>query len=399
MKNYPRSFKALWIGEIVSEFGSVAGGIINGLLLYEITGSKEWMGVLWLIYFIPSLILQFISAPFLNGVKKEQFLRHIQLIRAIAYICPVLGYMIDYHIGTIIGLILLQLVLGLIQPIYATLSFSLLPDICKEDDLPQANNLLDGTIRIMSFLAPSVTALLLFISPVQFLYLFSCGMFLVSYLLLQQIEAQQTKETAPWTKKFWWTEMKEGYRTFFQFPTLLHLTFLSSLVQFAVGATMVLSIPFIREELQGNTWEYAIFSGTFPLGYALGMILLTKIQQSQQTMYIGLLGGGMSFILLFFAPSIPLAWLCELIGGMFFPLFNAQSAALFQRKAPRDRLAQLSSVRLLLMRVTMPFGIFFASTPLFHLSTRATYIVIGSMIVLPGIFYLLQSMKLVNKTN
>ena len=162
---------------------------------------------------------------------------------------------------------------------------------------------------------------------------------------------------------------------------------------------MVLSIPFIREELQGNTWEYAIFSGTFPLGYALGMILLTKIQQSQQTMYIGLLGGGMSFILLFFAPSIPLAWLCELIGGMFFPLFNAQSAALFQRKAPRDRLAQLSSVRLLLMRVTMPFGIFFASTPLFHLSTRATYIVIGSMIVLPGIFYLLQSMKLVNKTN
>lgn len=48
---YSKSFKALWIGEIISEFGGVAGGIVNGLLLYELTGSKEWMGALWLIYF------------------------------------------------------------------------------------------------------------------------------------------------------------------------------------------------------------------------------------------------------------------------------------------------------------------------------------------------------------
>ena len=53
MNKFSKSFKALWIGEIVSEFGGAAGGIINGLLLYELTGSREWMGVLWLVYFIP----------------------------------------------------------------------------------------------------------------------------------------------------------------------------------------------------------------------------------------------------------------------------------------------------------------------------------------------------------
>jgi MFS family permease len=393
MKKHSLSFRALWIGQIVSEFGSVAGGIVNGLLLYELTGSKEWMGALWMLYFIPSLIVQSISAPFLNYVKKEKLLKNIQLVRAFAYVCPAVGYMIDTYIGTIVGLIMLQCILGLVQPIYATLAFSLVPDICKEQELPEANSLLDGTIRLMSFVAPGITSLLLLVSPTQFLYSLSVFMFFVSYVSLAQISTIRTQKGVTWTKRLWWSEMKEGYRIFFLFPDLLRLTILSSLVQFAVGATMVLSIPFIRGELGGEAWQYAIFSGTFPLGYAIGMFALTKIQKNNQTMYIGLIGGGVSFILLYFVPSIPFAWLCELIGGIFFPLFNAQSAALFQQKAPRERLTQLSSVRLLLMRITMPLGILFALTS--FLNIRLTYTVIGCIIVLPALYYFLKSNKVV----
>lgn len=327
MKKYSKSFKALWIGEIISEFGGAAGGIINGLLLYELTGSKEWMGALWLVYFIPSLILQGISAPFLNHVLKEKMLKNIQLVRAGAYSLPLVGYLIGSDSGIILGLIILQCLLGLMQPIYASLSFSLLPEICKKEDLVETNGLLDGTIRLMSFIAPGATSLLLLVSPMHFIYGVSSVMFLASYLALSRIPQSSTKRVATWTKKFWWEEMKEGYRTFFKYPHLLRLTLLSSTVQFAVGATLVLSVPFIRGDLNGDTWEYAIFSGAFPVGYAIGMVLLTKLPKNYQTMYLGLIGGGLSFILLFLVNSIPIAWMCELFGGMLFPLFNAQSAA------------------------------------------------------------------------
>lgn len=40
---------------------------------------------------------------------------------------------------------------------------------------------------------------------------------------------------------------------------------------------MVLSIPFIRGDLNGHSWEYTIFSESFPVGYAVGMVLLTKL--------------------------------------------------------------------------------------------------------------------------
>lgn len=397
MNKFSNSFKALWIGEIVSEFGGAAGGIINGLLLYELTGSREWMGVLWLVYFIPSLILQGISAPFLNHVVKEKMLQNIQLIRAGAYILPLVGYLIGTDVGTILGLVVLQCLLGLMQPIYASLSFSLLPEICKEKELVEANALLDGTIRLMSFIAPGATSLLLLVSPIHFIYGFSSVLFLVSFLAISRIPQSSKKKVATWTKKFWWAEMKEGYRTFFKYPNLFRLTILSSTVQFAVGATMVLSIPFIRGDLNGHPWEYAIFSGSFPVGYAVGMVLLTKLPKTYQTMYLGLIGGGLSFVLLFFVNSVPIAWVCELFGGMVFPLFNAQSAAIFQREAPRDRLTQLSAVRLLFIRVTMPLGILFASSTFLDLSTRQIYAIVGMLIVLPGLFHLLASFSQPNK--
>jgi hypothetical protein len=394
--NYSKSFKALWIGEIISVFAGSAGGIINGLLLYEITGSKEWMGALWLVYFIPSLILQGISAPFLNYVKKEKMLKNLQLIRSVAYLLPLIGYLSGTNAGTIAGLVILQCILGLMQPIYASLAFSILPDICEEEELVQANSLLDGTLRLMSFIAPGVTSLLLLISPLHGIYVFSSLMFLFSYLSLSKIPHTDTKKAAVWSKKFWWDELKAGYKTFFQFPQLVRLTILSSLVQFAVGVTMVLNIPFIRSELNGEAWEYAIFSGSFPVGYALGTILLTKLPKNNKVMYLGLIGGGLSFVLLYFVPSITLAWICELIGGMLFPLFNAQSAAIFQREAPRERLSQLSSVRLLFLRVTMPLGILFASSTFLGISTRLSYLSIGIIIVLPGLFYLITTLTSMN---
>ncbi|EIT87367.1 major facilitator transporter [Fictibacillus macauensis ZFHKF-1] len=382
---------------MISGFAGSLGGIINGLLLYEVTGSKEWMGALWLLYFLPSLLLQGMSAPFLNYVKKEKLLKHSQSIRSAAYLLPLIGALCGTDYGTISGLVLLQCLLGIMQPIYGSLAFSILPDICEEQELIRANGLLDGTMRLMNFIAPGVTSLLLLVSPLHLMYILSSILFFFSYLSLSNIPPTATKSVALWSKKFWWDELKAGYYTFFQFPRLVKLTLLSSLVQFAVGATMVVSVPFILSELHGETWEYATFSGSFPVGYTLGLLLLTKLPNNKYVMYSGLIGGGCSFIMLFFVASIPFAWLAELVGGILFPLFNAQSAALFQREAPRERLSQLSSVRLLFLRVTMPLGILFASTSFFGSSTRFTYLIIGTIIVIPGMYAVLSSLLVPQK--
>ncbi|WP_445486624.1 MFS transporter [Niallia sp. 03133] len=398
MKKYSKAFKALWMGEIISEFGGASGAILNGLLLYELTGSKEWMGTLWLVYYIPSILLQYISAPFLNYVSKERMLSSVQLIRATAYILPLIGYLSFHKTGAIIGLIVLQCLLGLVQPIYASISFSLLPEICKDKELVEANGLLDSTIRLMSFLAPGAISLLLISFPLHCLYGVSAFLFLLSYFSLTYLPRTSKSRAISWSKKLWWEELQKGYRLFFQYCELVKLTLLSSTVHFAVGATLVLNIPFIRGTMNGQAWEYGIFAGAFPIGYVIGTLLLKKIPITFYSMYVGLIGGGLSFILLFFVQTIPFAWICEVFGGIAFPIFNVQSAAAFQKEAPKARLAQLSSVRLLFMRVMMPLGILFASSTLFSFTIRQNYFIIGMIIFLPATILLLQSFKAQHKS-
>lgn len=393
MIRYSRPFKALWLGEVISELGGTAGGIINGLLLYELTGSREWVGALWLVYFIPSLVFQFISAPFLNHTRKEKMLCRIQIIRAGSYLLPFAGFLVGNEMATVGALILLQCLLGLLQPVYASLSFSILPDICNENELVKANGFLDGTLRLMGFLTPALTSIFLLAVPLYAVYGISSVLFLSSYFAISHITLNKNEEGALWTKKFWWIELKQGYITFFSYPHLIGQTILSSTVQFAVGVSMVLSVPFIMEDLGGQHWEYAVFSGAFPVGYVIGMLLLRKLPRKPTIMYLGLAGGGLSFFLLQWVKSVPAAWLCELFGGLLFPLFNAQSAAIFQCDAPENRLAQLSAVRLLFLRLTMPLGTIFASTTFLDLSTRQLYGMAGIVVMIPGLIAMLLPIK------
>ncbi|MFS0780988.1 MFS transporter [Bacillus sp. 1P06AnD] len=388
MGRLSKAFYALLMGETLSELAGAAGGLVNGLLLYEATGSREWIGIMWIVYYVPSLILQGMSSPFLNGARKEIVLPSIQLLRSFLYLFPLLAVIFEGTFSLIASLIIMQIMLGLLQPIYASLSFSILPDLCGEQHLVKANGLLDATIRVMSFIGPGLSAALLFVLPSESIYALSSLLFFISSCTLWTLSSRKPGRPSIWKRFSWWQEMKKGYALFLSERMLLHVTLLSSCVQFSVGMTIVLNIPFIMDVLSGVKWQYGIFSASFPLGYAMGLILLNKVKKARNSMYTGLIGGGLSFLLLSAVSSVPLSWICEWAGGLLFPLFNAQSAAAFQKYAPRDRLSQLSSIRLFFMRISTMAGILCASASNAFIDVRQGYVLAGLFVALPGIYYL-----------
>jgi len=68
---------------------------------------------------------------------------------------PLVGYLIGSDIEIMIGLVFLQCVLGLKQPIYSSISFSLILEISKEDELVEANGLLDTCPALVALAASS----------------------------------------------------------------------------------------------------------------------------------------------------------------------------------------------------------------------------------------------------
>ncbi|MDP7980198.1 MFS transporter [Bacillus sp. WLY-B-L8] len=383
-----RSFLCLWLGETISELGGAIGALCNSLLLYELTGSKSAMGTLWLTYFIPSLILQLFIGPFIDRISRKYIMLWSQILRGIVFFLPVI--LIFSGQIEIWSLFLIQVVLGILQPLYVPAASSLLPTIVEHDKLTQANAWLDGTVRTMSFLAPTLGGLLIAYIGASSTYIMVGTLFLISACSLAYLH--ESSVTNVKKKVTWLKQIISGYQYFFKQRPLIWLGFFTSLVQFSVGVTMVINVPFIIEELNETSFSYGIFMGSFPFGYVIGSFLVGRWGDTWPRRYMmlsGLLMGGLSFFLLGFVTSFPLAVLCEILGGICFPFFNIHQTSLLQKIVPSHLMGQIFSVRLFLIRATMPLGILFAGQIVELSGIRILYIMIGSFIMIPALFGML----------
>ncbi|ENQ3106269.1 MFS transporter [Bacillus cereus] len=383
-----RSFLCLWLGETISEFGGAIGALCNSLLLYELTGSKSAMGTLWLTYFIPSLIFQLFIGPFIDRISRKYIMLWSQILRGMVFFIPVL-LMVSGHIE-IWSLFVIQIVLGILQPLYVPAASALLPTIVEHNKLTQANAWLDGTVRTMSFLAPTLGGLIIAYIGTSSTYILVGVLFLISASSLAYLHEPSVTHNNK--KTTWLKQIVSGYQYFFKHRPLIWLGFFTSLVQFSVGVTMVINVPYIIEELNGTSFSYGIFMGSFPFGYVIGSFLVSKWRNTWPQRYImlsGLFMGGVSFFLLGFVTSFPLAVLCEILGGICFPFFNIHQTSLLQKIVPSHLMGQIFSVRLFLIRATMPLGILFAGQIVEISGIRFLYIAIGSLIIIPALFGML----------
>jgi MFS family permease len=371
------SFRSLWLGEIISEFGGTLASLSNAIYVYQQNGSSVQIGTLWLIYFIPSLLVQLFIGPVIDRISKKKLMVFSQLGRAIIFCFLLLLLLIGD--GPIWAIYIVQFILGCIQPIYAPIGMTILPTIIHPNLLSKANATFDGTLRLMSFLGPTIGGLFLSFVEIKWAYTVVCILFIVSAINLAKMK-EVDSNSKPKVK--WLSQIIGGYIFFLSNKQIVWLAFFTSIVQFGVGVTLVINLPYILNEMNGTTFMYGLFSATFPLGYVIGSIVVGRMNSMHLRfkMLIGLLIGGLSFVGLSFAENYLIVLICELISGIFLPFFNVNNTTILQRSVPKHVMGSVFSIRLLFIRTMMPFGIFFARQTGDILGERTLYLLIGTLI-------------------
>lgn len=153
----------------------------------------------------------------------------------------------------------------------------------------------------------------------------------------------------------------EGITYFLKQPILVWLGVFLAFVQFGVGVTMVVNLPYVTEELHGSYAEYGYVMASFPLGYVLGSMLVGRIQMqtgNRRMVMIGsLLIGGLTFMALGINPHLEWAILTETIAGMAMPFFHVYRTSLYQQTVPNEVMGSVFSVRYFIIRSAMPLGV------------------------------------------
>lgn len=393
-----RGFRNLWMGEAVSTLGSSFGTLAMTWLIYDATHSKTAMGGIWLSYLLPSLLVQMLAGPYLDRWNRLQVLINAQLARAILFgLLAILA--VTSHVDAW-QLYLAACLNGAIQALYIPSSMASLPMLVPPHQFMIGNSYLDGTSRLMMFLGPLLGGLLIAEAGVnQTLFLvvvaYGIGGYCLSQLLrsftaVDQTGAPDQTQAADHVQaqETWWQQLQQGYRYFFQQSVLVWLGTLIAAIQFAVGVTMVINLPYVTDELGGDSFAYGLFIGGYPFGYFLGSLLLARLNlglKRKIIMFGAYALGGMSFIALAVVHHLLLAVTIEVLSGLAAPFFHAYNTGLFQLIVPKALLGRIFSVRSFIIRCTMPLGVLAGGWLSEIWGTRPLFVMIGGFLFLLGL--------------
>lgn len=372
-----RSFTFIWMGNAISELGGAFGTFCNALLIYEITGSTMALSSMWLLYFIPSLVLQLFIGPYIDRWSRKWVMIFALWSRGLVFLIPlgavVMGQIEPWHIYAA------QLTVGLITPLYVPANQAILPTIVEKEQLRTANAYIDGTVRLMTFMAPIIAGIVIEYIGITLTLTSVCVLLALSGCLLLMI--QETRNVHA-VRRTWVEQFAEGIRYFFKQRMIVWLGVFLAFVQFGVGVTMIINLPYIMSVLNGNYAMYGYFMASFPLGYVMGSILVGKVTyRSKRILMLGsLVIGGLTFIVLGFNQWIILALVMEAIGGIAMAFFNVHNTTICQQTVPNHLMGNVFSVRLLIIRGALPLGVFVGGTLSELWGVRLLYILIGVII-------------------
>ena len=372
-----RGFVSLWAGSAISELGGSFGTFCNSIIVYELTESKLALGSMWLLYFIPSILLQLVSGPFIDKWSRKWIMIFSQWTRALVFLVPPVALFVGgldvWHIYVV------QIIIGLVTPLYVPASQAITPTIVSKEQLPAANAYLDGTTRLMMFLAPVTGGIVIEYVGTNLTLLLVFILLTISGFLLLSVEEQRTSIVIRAT---WLEQFTEGIRYFFQQRTIVWLGIFLAFVQFGVGVTVVINLPYITDILKGNYEDYGLFMAGFPLGYVIGSMLVGKVRFHNRRMVMlgALVIGGFTYITLGFIQTITLAIIVEMIAGIAMAFFNVHNITICQQAVPNHLMGKVMSVRLVIIRAAMPIGIVVGGVVSELWGIRPLYVLIGSII-------------------
>ncbi|MGG5791843.1 MFS transporter [Bacillus nitratireducens] len=381
-----RSFFFMWIGSAISELGGAFGTLCNSILVYELTGSKTALSSMWLLYFIPSLILQLISGPFIDKWSRKWIMIFSQWMRASVFLLPLV--MLVTNSVEVWPVYVVQIIVGLITPLYTPASQAITPSIVSKEQLQNANAYIDGMTRLMMFLAPVLGGIVIKFIGIELIIVFVCVCLFISGGLLLFITEKRVKQEL---RKTWLEQFLHGFTYFFTKPIIVWLGVFLTFVQFGVGVTIVTNLPYIKDELSAGYAEYGYFLAGFPLGYVVGSILVGKITYKSRRILMlgGLFLGGLTYISLGFNHSIVIAVFIEVIAGICIAFFNVHNTTICQQTVPNNMIGKVFSVRLFFIRSAMPLGVLLGGILSEMWGVRALYFIIGTIICVTSLIGIL----------
>ena len=344
-----RNFRLFWAGQLVSLVGTSLQVIAEGWLIYDLTGSTFWLGMVGLLALIPVLPISLIGGLLIDRVPRRRLIMITQaclLVQAALF-----GLLATSGLLRLWHMIILYFVFGAILAIDHPARRAFLVDLVPSEDLAGAVALNAAIFNFSGLIGYALGGLLIATLGAGPAMLINAVTYLAPLLSLALIRLDDTPPGATvregeQAKGVTRGALSAGLLTLWQQPVILGVITLM-----AVGGGLAWPVfgmlpAYADRILHTDATGLGILMAAGAFGSVLGTLLVAKISSAARGRNLTLVSLVLPLLIIGFAWTTTLVWACLLLIAVGAALLVLQSLAitLVQLQIPNEVRGRVMSI-------------------------------------------------------
>ncbi|MEW6717817.1 MAG: MFS transporter [Chloroflexota bacterium] len=295
-----RNFRLLWLGQVISDFGNSLTNMTLLFLVNRLTGSTAALATMMIMLAIPEVTFGLFAGVFVDRLDRKRVIILSDILRGFF----VLGFILVDSPEKI----WLLYVIGFIQATIGTFFYparnALLPNLIPESGLLSANSVAETSRIIFNLFGVGVAGAIVGTLNIFWpAFTIDALTFFTSFLLISQIRGY-TRGSRPKTSinvKAIFSELVDGLQITVRTPALLGTMVGAGIAMLGLGATNVLLVPLLVNDLQvPETWFAGLeFAQTSSMVISGGLVAtLASRFESTRIASVGLVLLGLVVVLI-----------------------------------------------------------------------------------------------------
>ncbi|MDX8362620.1 MFS transporter [Cytobacillus sp. IB215316] len=369
-----KNFLLIWFGSMISNFGMQMYIITIPLLIYDISQSALAMSTMRAIEFFPNIFIGMIVGVFVDRFNRKKMMAWTSFIQVATITGIILLLMTDQL--AIWHLYILGFILSSAGYTFGNANHSVLPQIVTKEQLTSANAQMTFVNTFIQMIGPGLAgAALLVFSYTSTLMVYMVCLFIL-YICVQLIRLPANNHTTKQHNSML-RDIKEGIDELFFNKTLLTPTITILFVNFAASLITGVLIFYVKDQLGATSAQVGLMFSISAIGGLLGAAIINHIRKQfgrGNIFTFCLLIDACAMGVLIVAPTWWAIGISLAIRTFAITMSNIVYFTIRQEFTPNHLLGRVSGTSSMLMKLTLPLGLFIAGLWAEWFSVRILFI-------------------------
>jgi MFS family permease len=322
------SFRLLFASTLISGLGTWIAVVALVIDVKDRTGSPVWVSALLVADFLPGVAIGIGLGPLVDRLSRKRLLVGADLVRLAAFVLLALAV-------RPLQIVALAFCAGVASGFARPAAYAGLPNLVREEALPQANSLLRSADQLTIMLGTLVGGVVVAASGPDLAYWLNAASFLLSASLLVRIPGALLQQGGVQSRGHW-HDVAEGFRAVLGSRALLTVLVSWNLVMLTIALGNVSEVFLATVSFNAGSFGYGLMWAASGLGALVGALTASSWleRRSMTAVYaaaIGLMGIG--YLAAAGSPNVWVAAWCVLLGGVGNATAIVCNSLLVQRAA------------------------------------------------------------------